>query len=471
MAVPLSAYWRLVRSNRNFRRLWFAQIVSEMGDWIYTVAIYSLLLELTGSAKSVALAIVVQVLPQSFVAPIAGVINDRASRKRVMIAADLARAVIVLGMLVVGRAQIVPLMYALLALEAMMWALFEPGRTAILPNITGSQDLVTANTLSSMTWSLNMALGAGLGGAVAAFLGRDSVFVLDSVSFLLSAALLRGMVVREPHLAGSKPFRARDLVDFSPIAEGVRYVARDKRIFALLLVKAGMGLLATHWVLLPIFGQRVFPVKAVGSQRGAMLGMSALMSASGLGALPGIRAGLPAASRGALARNRLPRRGAGPRRHVPGLGLLDHPAPVPDRRPLPRPRFLGRLRLPGAHHVAHHLHLRPDGRLGCFRTATGSRYRPAGAPAGWRLGVRNAAVHSRPSRGMTPTIPSFPSGVLKISPSLWPAARAASSSVYSGIRSVSMSTSRVTNSMMLYVNGALGFSSVTGSSVRDNRNA
>jgi MFS family permease len=287
MAVSLSAYWRLVRSNRNFRRLWFAQIISEMGDWIYTIAIYALLLELTGSAKSVALAFVVQVLPQSFVAPIAGVINDRASRKRVMIAADLARAVIVLGMLVVSRAQIVPLIYVLLLLETTMWALFEPGRTAILPNITGSQDLLTATALSSMTWSLNLALGAGLGGAIAAFLGRDTVFVLDSVSFLVSAALVRGMTVREPHLADSRPFRARDLVDFSPIAEGIRYVARDKRIFALLLVKAGIGLLATYWVLLPIFGQRVFPVKTAGAQRGAMLGMSALMSASGLGALLG----------------------------------------------------------------------------------------------------------------------------------------------------------------------------------------
>lgn len=287
MSVPLSAYWRLVRFNRNFRRLWLAQIISEMGDWIYTIAIYTLLLELTGSAKSVALAFVVQVLPQSFVAPIAGVINDRASRKRVMIAADLARSVIVLGMLLVTRARIVPLIYALLLLETVMWALFEPGRTAILPNITGSGDLGTATALSSATWSLNLALGAGLGGAIAAFLGRDSVFVLDSLSFLVSAALLRSMSFREPHLADTRPFRARDLVDFSPIAEGVRYVARDKRIFALLLVKAGMGLLATHWVLVPIFGERVFPVTAAGAQRGAMLGMSALMSSSGLGALLG----------------------------------------------------------------------------------------------------------------------------------------------------------------------------------------
>ena len=63
-SVSLSSYWRLVRGNRNFRLLWTAQIVSELGDWLYSIAIYSLLLELTGSAKAVALAVVLQELPQ-----------------------------------------------------------------------------------------------------------------------------------------------------------------------------------------------------------------------------------------------------------------------------------------------------------------------------------------------------------------------------------------------------------------------
>jgi len=93
-SISLSAYVRLVRHNRNFRCLWLAQIVSEIGDWFYTLAIYSLLLQLTGRASSVALALVVQVLPQTLIGPAAGVINDRVRRKRVMITADLARLVI-----------------------------------------------------------------------------------------------------------------------------------------------------------------------------------------------------------------------------------------------------------------------------------------------------------------------------------------------------------------------------------------
>src|SRR3979411_479971 len=100
-SISLASYARLLRGNRRFRRRWLAQIVSEIGDWFYTLAIYSLLLQLTGRASSVALALVLQVLPQTFIGPTAGVLNDRISRKRVMIAADVLRMVIVLCMLLV----------------------------------------------------------------------------------------------------------------------------------------------------------------------------------------------------------------------------------------------------------------------------------------------------------------------------------------------------------------------------------
>src|SRR6201988_1381205 len=100
-SISLSAYGRLIRANPNFRRLWLAQIVSEIGDWFYTLSIYTLLLQLTGHASSVALALVLQVLPQTLVGPTAGVVNDRVKRKYVMIAADLVRFLIVLSMLLV----------------------------------------------------------------------------------------------------------------------------------------------------------------------------------------------------------------------------------------------------------------------------------------------------------------------------------------------------------------------------------
>jgi MFS family permease len=284
-----SAYSRLVRENRNFRRLWFAQIISEIGDWFYSLAVYSLILDLTGSAQLVGLAVVVQVLPQTLIAPTAGVVNDRMSRKRVMIVADVARVAIVLGMMLVRTREMIWLIYPLLFLETVGWAFFEPGRSAVIPSIVQEDDVILANTLSATTWSFNLAIGSALGGAVAALLGRDAVFLLNALSFLASAALLKGMSFDEPHADASKPLRARDLIDFSPILEGVRYVRRDPRLLATVFVKGGLGFLGANLVILPLLGERVFPLRLHGidAHRAAMLGMSVLMGARGVGAMVG----------------------------------------------------------------------------------------------------------------------------------------------------------------------------------------
>src|SRR5258705_1204340 len=88
--IGVVSYFRLLRRNRNFRLLWSAQVVSELGDWFYTLAIYSLLLDLTGKASSVALALVLQLLPQTLFTPTAGVVHHRQRRKIVMISPGLA---------------------------------------------------------------------------------------------------------------------------------------------------------------------------------------------------------------------------------------------------------------------------------------------------------------------------------------------------------------------------------------------
>ena len=287
--ISFAAYLRLLGQNRNFRRLWSAQIVSEIGDWFYTLAIYTLLLQLTGRAGSVALALVLQVLPQTFVGPAAGVVNDRVRRKHVMIAADLARMVIVLSMLLVRSRSTVWLVYPLLLAETVMAAFFEPARSSVIPNITSREDLVLANTLSSTTWSMNLVLGASLGGLVAALLGRDAVFVLNAASFLSSALLIRSMHFDEPHADNATPLRLRDLVDYSPIGDGIRYMRGRVRLLATVFVKAGMFVIGPSWVIFAVMGQHEFPVRWHGldPQRGAMLGMSLLMGSRGVGALLG----------------------------------------------------------------------------------------------------------------------------------------------------------------------------------------
>jgi MFS family permease len=286
----LSSYLALLRTNRNYRLLWLAQVVSELGDWFYSLAVYNLLLELThNKAQSVGLAVVLQVLPQTFAAPTAGVINDRISRKALMIGADIARFFIVLGMLGVRTPGMVWLVYPLLLLETVGAAFFEPAHSAVIPNIVPESDVLAANALASVTWSFCLAAGASLGGVVAVLLGRDAVFLLNAVSFLGSAWLIRRMSFQEPHTAGVAPLRARDLVDFTPIVEGVRYIRADARLFATVFVKSGIGLLGANNVLLPVLGEQVFPSHFHGldHSRGAMLGMSLLLGARGVGSLLG----------------------------------------------------------------------------------------------------------------------------------------------------------------------------------------
>jgi MFS family permease len=288
-SITLASYVRLLRGNRNFRRLWMAQIVSEIGDWFYTLSIYTLLLQLTGHAGSVALALVLQVLPQSFVGPTAGVVNDRLRRKHVMIAADIVRFGVVLAMLFVRSRSMVWLVYLLLLAETTMAAFFEPARSSVIPNIATDGEVLIANTLSSATWSVNLLIGASVGGVVAAFFGRDTVFILNALSFLTSAFLIGGMHFAEPHAESAAPLRPRDLVDFSPVSEGIRYIRSHPTLLPAVFAKAGELMIGPSWVIFTVMGARDFAVhgRGIDAAGGAMLGMSILLGGRGLGALVG----------------------------------------------------------------------------------------------------------------------------------------------------------------------------------------
>jgi len=288
-SISFASYARLVGGNRNFRRLWLAQIVSEIGDWFYTLSIYTLLLQFTGHAGSVALALILQVLPQTLVGPTAGVINDRLKRKHVMIAADLVRFLVVTAMLFVRSRSMVWLVYPLLVAETTMTAMFEPARSAVIPNITAEGEVLVANTMSSMTWSVNLMIGAGVGGLVAAFFGRDTVFILNALSFLVSAALIGGMRFAEPHAEAAAPLRPRDLVDFSPVLEGIRYIRNHPTLLPAVFAKAGELMVGPSWVIFTVMGAREFAVhgRHIDAAGGAMLGMSILIGGRGIGALVG----------------------------------------------------------------------------------------------------------------------------------------------------------------------------------------
>jgi predicted MFS family arabinose efflux permease len=192
-------------------------------------------------------------------------------------------------MVLVRSREMVWLLYVLLFCETLMWALFEPARSAAVPNITAGPDIVVANGLSSTTWSFNFAIGSALGGFVAAIFGRNTVFVINSLSFVLSATLIARMRFEEPHAANLPPMRFGEVTDFTPILEGLRYVTRNVRLAVTMFVKTGLSFMGTNWVIIPIMGERLFPLHIDGfnARQASTMGMSVMLASRGVGAVLG----------------------------------------------------------------------------------------------------------------------------------------------------------------------------------------
>jgi len=183
-------YRALIRGNRNFRFLWFGQIISLLGDWFNLIASASLIAALTQSGFAIGSLFIVRMLAPFIVSPIAGVVADRYNRKYILIVTDLTRAITVFGFLFVRNANQVWLLYALSAMQLGISGFFAPARNAILPDIVSSYGLGAANALGSATWSVMLALGAAIGGMVSGTWGIYPAFVIDGLSFLLSAACI-----------------------------------------------------------------------------------------------------------------------------------------------------------------------------------------------------------------------------------------------------------------------------------------
>lgn len=183
-------YVELVRQNANFRWLWFGQIISLLGDWFNVIASAALIATLTDSGLAIGGLLVVRMLAPFAVGPVAGVVADRFNRLRILILTDIGRGIVVLGFLLVRDAGDVWLLYAVSAVQLGLSGFFLPARNAILPDVVGRNELGTANALTATTWSVMLAFGAALGGIVAGSWGTDLAFLIDSLTFFLSAACL-----------------------------------------------------------------------------------------------------------------------------------------------------------------------------------------------------------------------------------------------------------------------------------------
>ena len=233
-------YGQLLRTNRNFRNLWFGQIVSFLGDWFNLIASASLIGELTESGLAIGGLFVVRMLAPFLVSPLAGVAADRYNRKWILVTADLIRAVVVLGFLLVREPQHLWLLYGLTAVQLGISGFFQPARNAILPDIVSDAELGAANALSSATWSVMLAFGAALGGFVAGLWGNQPAFIIDSGTFLLSAFFIGrvGYEMPEALKKAEKTLRA-GLVQY---VDGLRYLVNHADILFIAMHKSANAL-------------------------------------------------------------------------------------------------------------------------------------------------------------------------------------------------------------------------------------
>jgi MFS family permease len=250
-------------------------MISLGGDWFLLVALFGLVLDFTDSGVAVALLLAAQDLTYFAVSPFVGVWVDRLDRRRLMVAADLARACLCVGFLFLRSGGVVWIAYALLGVMACFSATFEPASQAALPNLVESDDLATANALSGSLWGTMLAVGAALGGLVAAALGRDAAIAIDAGSFVVSAWLIVGI-----HRSFSEERTGNDHAGLrESTIETVRYARRDHRVLALLAVKFGWGIAGGVLVVIPLLATHGF--------HAGEKGIGFLLAARGVGALIG----------------------------------------------------------------------------------------------------------------------------------------------------------------------------------------
>jgi MFS family permease len=270
---------RLIRTNPAYRLLWLAQAVSLAGDWFTVIALAVLVARRpSGAGLAVSGLVLVQLLPGVVIGPWSGVLADRFDRRRLLVASDLARSAIVLLLIPAAGSGNLLAIYALAFLHFAVSTVFEPTRSALMPRLVEPSDLVTASTISTVTWSVMTAVGGIVGGTALSLVGVAGAFVLDALTFLASAAFIAAIPsaatlarpVADEHEAAGSGFR-----------DGLVYLARNKLTAAVLLAK-GMNGIAIADVFLVIYATRLFPLGEDGARS-----VGLLWAGFGLGAILG----------------------------------------------------------------------------------------------------------------------------------------------------------------------------------------
>ncbi len=265
----------VVTRNRDFRRLFAAELVVFGADWFVMVPLLVLLPELTGSGVWGALVLAADTGIIALLLPYTGTIADRFDRRKIMIVANLAAVLAVLLLFLVRSAATAPLALVAVGAIAVAKAFYSPAASAALPNVVDREDLAAANAVAGSAWGTMTIVGASLGGIVSSVFGPYVSFGVTAVCLILGAlatALIR-RPLQAPRDASATPPRS-----WPALIEALRYIGARPRLRALVTVKSAVGL--GNGVL------TVFPLLAGVYGVGA-LGAGLLFAVRGAGALVG----------------------------------------------------------------------------------------------------------------------------------------------------------------------------------------
>ena len=183
-------YFELLKKNGRFRIFWAAAVISMMGEWFNTIALFTLILKYSGSEAMLGLLFTIRMLGFAILQPITGLLADRWSRKWIMIISNLAQVGLALCFLMVDGEEDMWWLVGLSGVMMILHGAYMTAERAALPNIVSEDELATANALDAATWSTALATGAFLGGIVVSKYGVDAAFIIDSITFLIGALIL-----------------------------------------------------------------------------------------------------------------------------------------------------------------------------------------------------------------------------------------------------------------------------------------
>ncbi|MCL4515139.1 MAG: MFS transporter [Firmicutes bacterium] len=167
-----------------FITMWFAQAISNFGDGVARIALLLLVTEKTSSPVALSIIAFCQAIPAIIFGPVAGVLVDRFNRKTIMVVADLLRATLIAAVI---WAPSLTYLYLLAFALGMLGTVFNPARSAVMPEMAGKENYMAAVGLIQVTTQGMMILGPATGGLIVGLWGVKSAFLVDAATFLASS--------------------------------------------------------------------------------------------------------------------------------------------------------------------------------------------------------------------------------------------------------------------------------------------